>query len=135
MKQELIESFLTKTSGYFETEDLIRLTKLLKTTSDEAFTILMRLKSKGKTSISTILCVITAIMFECIWFFVLMTEDHYDKLWYVIMLIVFFILLIVFTALGVVSSVKDQKKSRYQEYSKIAQAYQIKDQKYETRTH
>lgn len=135
MKQELIESFLTKTSGYFETEDLIRLTKLLKTTSDEAFPILMRLKSKGKTSISTILCVITAIMFECIWFFVLMTEDHYDKLWYVIMLIVFFILLIVFTALGVVSSVKDQKKSRYQEYSKIAQAYQIKDQKYETRTH
>ena len=135
MKQELIESFLTKTSGYFETEDLIRLTKLLKTTSDEAFPILMRLKSKGKTSISAILCSITAIMFECIWFFVLMTEDHYDKLWYVIMLIVFFILFIVFAVLGVVSSVKDQKKSRYQEYSKIAQAYQIKDQKYETRTH
>lgn len=127
MKQELIESFLTKTSGYFETEDLIRLTKLLKTTSDEAFPILMRLKSKGKTSISAILCGITAIVFECIWFFVLITEDHYDKLWYVIMLIVFFILFIVFAALGVVSSVKDLKKSRFQDYSKVALSYQIKD--------
>lgn len=112
MKQELIESFLTKTSGYFETEDLIRLTKLLKTTSDEAFPILMRLKSKGKTSISTISCGISAIVFECIWVFVLLTEDYYDKLWYGIMLIVFFILCIVFAVLCVVSSVKDLKKSR-----------------------
>lgn len=127
MKQELIESFLTKTSGYFETEDLIRLTKLLKTTSDEAFPILMRLKSKGKTSISTILCGITAIVFECIYFFVLITEDYYDKLWYVIMLIVFFILFIVFAVLCVVSSVKDLKKSRFQDYSKVALSYQIKD--------
>ena len=128
MKQELTESFLTKTSGYFETEDLIRLTKLLKTTSDEAFPILMRLKSKGKTSISTILCGITAIMFECIWFFVLIiTEDYYDKLWYVIMLIVFFILYIVFAVLCVVSSFKDLKKSRFQDYSKVALSYQIKD--------
>lgn len=127
MKQELIESFLTKTSGYFETEDLIRLTKLLKTTSDEAFPILMRLKSKGKTSISTILCGITAIVFECIYFFVLITEDYYDKLWYVIMLIVFFILFIVFAVLCVVSSVKDLKKSRFQDYSKVALSYQIKE--------
>ena len=127
MKQELIESFLTKTSGYFETEDLIRLTKLLKTTSDEAFPILMRLKSKGKTSISTILCGITAIMFECIYFFVLITEDYYDKWWYVIMLIVFFILFIVFAVLCVVSSVKDLKKSRFQDYSKVVLSYQIKE--------
>lgn len=126
MKQELIESFLTKTSGYFETEDLIRLTKLLKTTSDEAFPILMRLKSKGKTSISAILCGITAIMFECIWLFVLI-KDYYDKLWYDIMLIVFFILWIVFAVLCVVSSVKDLKKSRFQDYSKVALSYQIKD--------
>ena len=127
MKQELIESFLTKTSGYFETEDLIRLTKLLKTTSDEAFPILMRLKSKGTTSSSTILCGITAIVFECIYFFMLITEDSYDKLWYVIMLIVFFILCIVFAVLCVVSSVKDLKKSRFQDYSKVALSYQIKD--------
>lgn len=127
MKQELIESFLTKTSGYFETEDLIRLTKLLKTTSDEAFPILMRLKSKGKTSISTISCGITAIVFECIWVFVLLTEDNYDKLWYGIMLLVFFILCIVFAVLCVVSSVKDLKKSRFQDYSKVALSYQIKE--------
>lgn len=127
MKQELIESFLTKTSGYFETEDLIRLTKLLKTTSDEAFPILMRLKSKGKTSISTISCGITAIVFECIWVFVLLIEDNYDKLWYGIMLIVCFILCLVFAVLCVVSSVKDLKKSRFQDYSKVALSYQIKE--------
>jgi len=127
MKQELIESFLTKTSGYFETEDLIRLTKLLKTTSDEAFPILMRLKSKGKTSISTILCGMAAIVIECIWVFVLLTEDYYDKLWFVIMLTVLYILFIVFAVLCVVSSVKNLKKSRFQDYSKVALAYQIKD--------
>ena len=125
MKQELIESFLTKTSGYFETEDLIRLTKLLKTTSDEAFPILMRLKSKGKTSISTILCGMAAIVIECIWVFVLLTEDYYDKLWFVIMLTVLYILFIVFAVLCVVSSVKNLK--RFQDYSKVALAYQIKD--------
>lgn len=128
MKQELIESFLTKTSGYFETEDLIRLTKLLKTTSDEAFPILMRLKSKGKTSISSILCGMAAIVIECIWFIMLITlEDYYDKLWYVIMLIVLFILVILFAVLYGVSLGKDLKKSRFHDYSKVALSYQIKE--------
>lgn len=121
MKQELIDAFMLKNSGKFTPEQQMNLHKLLKTTSDEAFTILMTLKISANPITKVVLYLLG--VFGLVMFVTGIVHAVVTNIEFIAMAIAG----LTITLIGFICANKPSKKKRYQEYSKIALAYQIKD--------
>jgi hypothetical protein len=127
MKQELIDSFMLKNSGKFTAEQQMNLHKLLKSTSDEAFTILMTHQAPANPIVKGVLYllgVFFTFLFILGFYFTFLeggggfNEEEAFSLIFVVPAIAAFI--------GA-KCLKPSRSTLYEAYYKIALSYQIKD--------
>ncbi|MBR5469102.1 MAG: hypothetical protein IKU78_01375 [Paludibacteraceae bacterium] len=144
MKQELISNFLIKNSGKFTAEQTIEIQKLLQTTKDDAFPILMTYKAPS--SFWKKFLVVFSMLFGIIFFVYLVWNIcqillylYYDygeltKLTFyffipnpitIISGLVFFSTIIPSIKWYKSGKLKTRKRRMYEEYLKIINAYQV----------
>lgn len=126
MKQELIDSFMLKNSGKFTAEQQMNLHKLLKSTSDEAFTILMTHQAPANPIVKRVLYLLgaffTFVFIVGLYFTFLESGEFAEE--------EAFSLIFIVPAIAAFIGAKCLKPSRstlYEAYYKIALSYQIKD--------
>ncbi len=145
MKQELISNFLIKNSGKFTIEQYLEIQKLLQTTKDDAFPILMTYKTPSRS------WEIFLVVFPMLYFIPflmanigLLTERlHINWCWYCFSIlsdvglnpsylpirIISFLLFLATIILSIMwyksGKLGTRKRRMYEEYLKIINAYQV----------